>query len=87
MTQKQKTKLMNEAWECHYKHYDMEAEWYGLDDDYIWVCDIPSLNVTVKMELDEDAKRVTIYEAVLEKQYRYDSVRETEWKVRSRYSW
>lgn len=87
MTEKQIKRRMDEAWELHYLPYDMEAEWYGLDDSHIWVCDIPSKQITVKMELDEAAKRITIYEAPLEKQRRYDYVRETEWQVRSRYSW
>lgn len=87
MTEKQIKRRMDEAWETHYSPYEMEAEWYGLDDDHIWVCDIPSKQITVKMELDEDTKRVTIYEAALEKQSDYRYVRETEWKVRSRYSW
>ena len=87
MTEKQIKRRMNEAWEFYYKPYDMEAEWYGGDDYHVWVCDIPSKNITVKMELNESAKRITISEAILEKQRRYDYVRDTEWKVRSYYSW
>ena len=87
MTEKQIKRRMDEAWELHYLPHDMEAEWYGLENFHIWVCDIPSKQVTVKMELDEDAKRITIYETPLEKQCRYDYVRDTEWQVRSRYSW
>lgn len=87
MTEKQIKRRMDEAWEMCYKPYDMEAEWYGSEDDHVWVCDIPSLNITVKMELQEEYKRVVISEAVLEKQRRYDYVRETTWKVRSYYGW
>ena len=87
MTEKQITRRMDEAWELCYKPYDMEAEWYGGDDYHIWVCDIPSLNITVKMELQEEFKRVVIYEAPLEKQEDYRYVRETTWKVRSYYGW
>jgi len=87
MTEKQIKRRMDEAWEISYKPYDMEAEWYGTEDDHVWVCDIPSLNITVKMELQEEFKRVKISEAVLEKQRRYDYVRETEWKMRSYYGW
>ena len=87
MTKKQIKRRMDEAWEICYKPYDMEAEWYGNEDDHIWVCDIPSLNITVKMELQEDFKRVKISEAVLEKQSDYRYVRETEWKSRSYYGW
>jgi len=87
MTEKQIKRRMDEAWESHYIQYDMEAEWYATDDFHEWICDIPSKQITVKMVLIEDAKRVTIYEAPLEKQRRYDYVRETEWKVRGHYSW
>ncbi len=87
MTEKQIKRRMDEAWELHYKQYEMEAEWYGNDDDHIWVCDIPSKQITVKMVLIEESKRVSIYETPLKKQNRYDYVRETEWKVRSHYSW
>lgn len=88
MTEKQIKRRMDEAWElCYGQEYDMEAEWYGNDDNHIWVCDIPSLNITVKMELQEEFKRVKISEAVLEKQNRYDCVRETTWAVRSYYGW
>jgi len=87
MTEKQIKRRMDEAWELHYSWHEMEAEWYGIEDDHIWVCDIPSEKITVKMELNEEAKRITIYEAILEKQRRYDYVRETEWKVRGHYSW
>lgn len=87
MTEKQIKRRMDEAWELCYQQYDMEAEWYGGDDDHVWVCDIPSLNITVKMELQEEFKRVKISEAILEKQRRYDYVRETEWKLRSYYGW
>lgn len=88
MTKRQIQKRMIEAWGIHYgSRYDTEAEWYGNDDNHIWVCDIPSLNITVKMELQEEFKRVKISEAVLEKQSRYDYVRETTWAVRSYYGW
>lgn len=87
MTEKQIKRRMDEAWELLYKPYEMEAEWYGNDDNYIWVCDIPSRQVTVKMELNEEYKDIVIYEAPLEKQNRYDYVRETEWKVVHHYGW
>ena len=87
MTEKQIKRRMDEAWEMFYKPYDMEAEWYGNDDSHIWVCDIPSQNITVKMEIDETEKRIKICEADLKKQSRYDYVRETEWKVRHYYGW
>lgn len=87
MTEKQMKRRMDEAWELHYKEYEMEAEWYGTNDFKIWVCDIPSKEITVKMVLDETAKRVSIYEAPLEKQSRYDVVRDAKWEIRSHYSW
>ena len=87
MTEKQVSRRMNEAWELFYKSYEMEAGWYGTDDFRIWVCDIPSLHITVKMEMDEKKKRIKISETIMEKQNRYDYVRETEWKVREYYSW
>ena len=87
MTEKQIKRRMDEAWELLYKQYEMEAEWYGNDDSHIWVCDIPSRQVTVKMELNEEYKDIVIYEAPLEKQSRYDYVRKTEWEVVHHYSW
>ncbi len=87
MNEKQIKRRMDEAWETHYKQYDMEAEWYGTDDNHIWVCDIPSKQITVKMELCEETKMITISEAIMEKQNGYNYVRETEWQIRSRYSW
>lgn len=87
MTEKQIKRHMDEAWEMLYKPYEMEAEWYGNDDSHIWVCDIPSRQVTVKMELNEEYKDIVIYEAPLEKQNRYDYVRETEWEVVHHYGW
>lgn len=39
------------------------------------------------MELNEEAKRIKICEAQLEKQSDYRVVRETEWKIRGYYSW
>lgn len=87
MTEKQIKRRMDEAWESHYKQYEMEAEWYGNDDPHVWVCDIPSKQVTVKMEMNEKYKDIVIYEAPMQKQNDYRYVRETEWKVRSHYSW
>lgn len=87
MTEKQIKRRMDEAWELHYKQYNMEAEWYGIDDDHVWVCDIPSKQITIKMVLNEESKRVSIYEAVLQKQNRYDYIRETEWQIRGYYNW
>ena len=87
MTEKQIKRRMDEAWELHYSSYDAEAEWYGLDDPNIWVCDIPSKQITVKMVLIQESKRVSIYEAPLQKQSGYNYVRDAEWKVRSHYEW
>lgn len=87
MTEKQIKRRMDEAWETFYKPYEMEAEWYGNDDSHIWICDIPSRQVTVKMELNEEHKDIVIYETPLEKQSRYDYVRETEWEVVHHYGW
>ena len=87
MTEKQIKRRMDEAWELQYKQYNMEAEWYGIDDDHVWVCDIPSKQITIKMVLNEESKRVSIYEAVLQKQNRYDYIRETEWQIRGYYNW
>lgn len=87
MSEMQIKRRMDEAWELHYKEHDMEAEWYANDEANIWVCDIPSKEITIKMVLDEATKRVSIYEAPLQKQSRYDSVREAEWKIRSHYKW
>ena len=87
MTEKQIKRRMDEAWEMFYMEYDMEAEWYGTDDSHIWVCDIPSKQITVKIEMNEQQKRIKISEAVMEKQRRYDYVRETEWEVVSYFEW
>ena len=87
MTEKQIKRRMDEAFDSHYKQYEIEAEWYGNDDIHIWVFDIPSKQITVKMEINEEAKRIKICEAQLEKQSDYRYVRETEWKVRHYYSW
>ena len=87
MTEKQIKRRMDEAWESHYIQYEMEAEWYGIDDNHVWVCDIPSKQITVKMELHEESKRVKISESALEKQRGYNYVRETEWRTRGYYSW
>lgn len=87
MTEKQIKRRMDEAWELHYKSYDLEAQWYGNDEPNIWVCDIPSKKITVKMELNEKAKTVTIWETTLEEQSRYDYVRDAEWIKRSCYCW
>lgn len=86
-TEKQIKKWMDEAWELHYKQYEMEAEWYGNEDSHVWVCDIPSKQITVKMELSEEHKDIVIYEAPLQKQSDYRYVRDAEWQVRSHYSW
>lgn len=87
MTEKQIKRRMDEAWESHFKEYDLEAEWYGNDDPHVWVCDIPSKNITVKMELKEKSKDVVISMTHLEKQSDYSCVRETEWQVIGHYSW
>ena len=87
MTEKQIKRRMDEAFDSHYKQYEIEAEWYGNDDSHIWVFDIPSKQITVKMEINEEAKRIKIYEAQLEKQSDYRYVREAEWKTRGYYSW
>ena len=87
MTEKQIKRRMDEAFDSHYKQYEIEAEWYGIDDSHVWVFDIPSKQITVKMEINEEAKRIKIYEAQLEQQSDYRDVRETEWKTRGYYSW
>lgn len=87
MTEKQIKRRMDEVWESLYKQYDMEAEWYATDDVREWICDIPSMQITVKMVLIEESKRISVYEAPLEKQSRYDYIRDAEWEVRGHYSW
>ena len=87
MTEKQIKRRMDEAWTLLYERYTEEAEWYGIDDYHIWVCDIPSKQITVKMELSEKFKDIVIYETPLEKQNDYRYERETEWQVVSHYSW
>ena len=87
MTEKQIKRRMDEAFDSHYKQYEIEAEWYGNDNSHIWVFDIPSKQITVKMEINEEAKHIKICEAQLEKQSDYRYVRETKWKVRHYYSW
>jgi len=86
-SEKQIKRRMDEAWESHYAGYDAEAEWYVNPQPNIWVCHIPSKQITVKMVLFEDRKCVSIYEAPLQKQARYDVVRNAEWKIRGHYSW
>lgn len=86
-SEKQIKRRMDEAWESHYAGYDSEAEWYANPQPNIWVCDIPSKQITVKMVLHEDLKRVSIYEAPLKEQARYDVIRDTEWRIRGHYSW
>ena len=87
MTEKQILKHMGNAWETHYSAHETEAEWYGLDDAYIWVCDIPSLETTVKLELDEQNKVVKIYETPLKKQMNYSRVRDAQWALIDEYTW
>lgn len=87
LTEKQIKRRMDEAFESHYMQYEIEAEWYGIEDSHVWVFDIPSKQITVMMELNEEAKRIKICEAQLEKQSDYRVVRETEWKIRGYYSW
>ena len=55
MTEKHIKRRMDEAFDSHYKQYEIEAEWYGNDDSHIWVFDIPSKQITVKMEINEEA--------------------------------
>lgn len=62
MTEKQIYRRMSESWDELYSQYDDEAEWYGNDDSHIWMCDIPSMKITVKMEMDEKHKTIIIYE-------------------------
>ena len=71
LTEKQIKRRMDEAFESHYMQYEIEAEWYGIEDSHVWVFDIPSKQITVMMELNEEAKRIKICEAQLEKQSDY----------------
>lgn len=87
LTEKQIKRRLDEAFESHYMQYEIEAEWYGIENSHVWVFDIPSKQITVMMELNEEAKRIKICEAQLEKQSDYRVVRETEWKIRGYYSW
>lgn len=87
LTEKQIKRRMDEAFESHYMQYEIEAEWYGIEDSHVWVFDIPSKQITVMMELNEEAKRIKICEAQLEKQSDYRYIRDTEWKIRGYYSW
>lgn len=87
MTEKQIKRRMDEAWEWHFKGFEDEAEWYGIEDDHVWVCDIPSKQITVKMELIEEYMDVVVYIAPLQKQRDYRHVRETDWQEIGHYSW
>ena len=62
MTEKQMYRRLNEAFESDYKMYESEAEWYGDDDPHIWRFEIPSLEVRVRMTLEEENKRVVFEE-------------------------
>ncbi len=87
MTEKQKYRRLDEAWESHYGNYSSEAEWYGINDDNIWICDIPSKQIMVKLELKEEYKDVCVFIAPMEKQSGYNYIRETEWQLVGHYSW
>lgn len=87
MTENQIKRRMDEAWESHFKEFDSEAEWYGIEDPHLWVCDIPSKNITVKMELNEEYLDIVISVTDLKKQNDYRYVREADWQVVEHYSW
>ena len=79
MTSKQMYRRLNECYESEYGDHDWEAEWYGTDDEHIWLFYIPSNMITVKLELNEKAKRVDIME-------RKDGA-ETEFRRVGNWSW
>ena len=87
MTDKQLSEKMSDAWDEFYSEYDNEAEWYPMDDNRLWVCDIPSEKITVKLEMNERLKSIKLSEAPMEKQEDYRFVRDTEWKTSHFYGW
>ena len=78
---------MSDAWNEFYSEYDDEAEWYPVDNTHLWVCDIPSRNITVKLEMNERLKSIKLSEAPMEKQEDYRFLRETEWETKHYFGW
>ena len=87
MTDKQIFQKMSDAWKEFYSEYDDEAEWYAINGNYLWACDIPSKNITVKLEMNEYLKSIKLSEASMEKQEDYRFLRETEWKTKHYFGW
>ena len=87
MTNKEIERRMDAAWCTYYKLYSVEAEWYSIEDSKVWVCDIPSDDISIKLELDEDKKIVLLYEAPLKKQNNYNYTDTKEWKPTYVYYW
>lgn len=60
MNEKQIYRRMNEAYETLFGDRD-EDEWYGDDDPKIWRFYRPFKDLEVKMVMDEENKRITVY--------------------------
>lgn len=87
LTEKQIYNRLNKCWEQHYSTYTNEAEWYGVDSPNIWICDIPSRKISVRLTLDLSNKKISIEEREI---IHYDkssplNVKYGEWKMLQRY--
>ena len=80
LNEKQIYKRMNQCYKSEYGEYDGEAEWYGTDDLKEWLFFIPSQNINVKLLMNEEKKRIDIYE-------RREDMKERDYERVGNYSW
>lgn len=89
LTEKQIYNRLNKCWESHYSTCTDEAEWYGQYDGKnidinVWICDIPSRMISVRLTLDLDTKHICMEQRPIIKYDRLHSVY-GEWKVNQRH--
>lgn len=88
MTEKQIYRRMCEAFNSHFLKYENEAEWWGNDDIHVWACSIPSLGIDVKMELNEELKRIHFFvrNTILNKKD-FSYIDDANWEPRQIWTW
>ena len=64
LNEKQIYNRMKQCYEAEYGEYDGEAEWYGSDNPKEWLFYIPSQRINVKLLMNEEEKRIDIYERI-----------------------
>lgn len=53
---------LDSCWNSEYSSYTDEAEWYPNPEEDIWICDVPSIQKSIRLTWNSDTETICIEE-------------------------